>query len=63
MAMPSRYRTEPLHTVSHRTIHPNFTMAALEATTQSPRVCAAIESFARYRARLGGRVKPGHGEL
>jgi len=38
-------------------------MAALEAATQSPSVCAAARVIQRADARwLGGRVKPGHGE-
>jgi len=38
-------------------------MAALEAATQQARVCAPKSSYRGADApRLGGRVKPGHGE-
>jgi hypothetical protein len=41
-----------------------FTMAALEAATQPARVRAPSDSLAPAGAgALGGRVKPGHGEV
>jgi hypothetical protein len=44
-------------------MHPQITMAALEAATQPASISERRDFFARTDVRaLGGRVKPGHGE-